>query len=993
MSTASAENPILQSLNAAQRRAVTSNASTVAILAGPGSGKTHTLTSRVVWLVQQTGYQPSDIVVATFTVKAAREMKQRIGKVLGPESEKKLVLGTFHSIARRYLSAYGKHIGLDSKFGIADDGDSRAIIQRICKRHDFNIDPGYARSWISKKKAKGHVAEAPSNKKQPDNPSLNECYREYQEHLERSNLLDYDDLLVRCVELLRTYPACVSNIQAVLIDEYQDTNGIQYDLMKLFGQARQRITIVGDPDQSIYGWRSAEIRNLYRLLRDFPQTDEISLEENYRSSRSILDVSLTVIQQDKKRYQKVLLPVHTKGTRPVLRKLKSSAAEGDWIVSEIKRAVTMFGEMLKYEDVAILLRSASLSRHIESALGKAGLAYRMIGGHKFYERKEIKVLLDYLRVVYQPDNNDSVARVINVPRRGIGDTTVKRLIEEAEQQKMSLWSLLRKHCQGSRKATTKILPKMEQKLNAELIRMVLNLQSHAQQITENSQQTLINLIEKLLSQLDFKQYLESEYPEDHEQRWQNVQEFLSLANDFVRDTANANEEHLPEIEDVDQAKDDSTLGRFLANIALASDAQKNDEGAEKKSVITISTIHAAKGLEWPIVFIPAVYAGSIPHSRAEDLDEERRLLYVAMTRAQVLLHLSCPLYGSQGMSGKVELSPFVAPFESTAFAKQGASFNRPILEAAAKILGRDLPSEKAIFDKIPPMFSMEDNLFPIDPIDTRDPEGLGDSEGYRSKGSKRQRVNNNQGYGSGEEITEERQWKKEYSTTMEQASSFTMASLPGFVSAGTHQNALSTAVAEEEKAAAAKKAIKMGTTRRKADQSSLLGFVTTTSSKKPATPMTGFKGPDMSLARYQLAASRSAARLATEAKAPELPKLPAVDPSLAKHKLLSGDALNRPGMIKQEAEDGNSKKRYHCFSSSPPRPTDDDAKAVKEEQATPTEPAPVPDRPATSFHRTTFVSATARGGVRRPVGLGPPPGIDRVRRPFKPLTITRPAKQ
>lgn len=992
MSTASAENPILQSLNAAQRRAVTSNASTVAILAGPGSGKTHTLTSRVVWLVQQTGYQPSDIVVATFTVKAAREMKERIGKILGPECEKKIVLGTFHSIARRYLSAYGKHIGLDSKFGIADDGDSRAIIQRICKRHDFNIDPGYARSWISKKKAKGHVADAPSNKKQPENPSLNECYREYQEHLERSNLLDYDDLLVRCVELLRTYPACVSNIQAVLIDEYQDTNGIQYDLMKLFGQARQRITIVGDPDQSIYGWRSAEIRNLYRLLRDFPQTDEISLEENYRSSRSILDVSLTVIQQDKKRYQKVLLPVHTKGTRPVLRKLKSAAAEGDWIVSEIKRAVTMFGEMLKYEDVAILLRSASLSRHIESALGKAGLAYRMIGGHKFYERKEIKVLLDYLRVVYQPDNNDAVARIINVPRRGIGDTTVKRLIEEAEEQKMSLWSLLRKHCQGSRKATTKILPKMEQKLNAELIRMVLNLQNHAQQITENSQQTLINLIEKLLSQLDFKQYLESEYPEDHEQRWQNVQEFLSLANDFVRDSANADEELLPEIEDVDQAKDDSTLGRFLANIALASDAQKNDEGAEKKSVITISTIHAAKGLEWPVVFIPAVYAGSIPHSRAEDLDEERRLLYVAMTRAQVLLYLSCPLYGSQGMSGKVELSPFVSPFESTAFAKQGASFNRPVLEAAAKILARDIPSEKAIFDKIPPMFSMEDNLFPIDPIDTKDPEGLGDSESYRSKGSKRQRVNN-QGYGNDEEITEERQWKKEYSTTMEQASSFTMASLPGFVSAGTHQNALSVAAAEEEKAAAAKKVIKMGTTRRKADQSSLLGFVTTTSSKKPAAPMTGFKGPDMSLARYQLAASRSAARLATEVNAPELPKLPVVDPSFANHKLVSGNPLNRPSVIKQEAEDGSSKKRYHCFSSSPPRPTDDDAKAIKEEQATPTEPTRVPDRAATSFHRTTFVSATARGGVRRPVGLGPPPGIDRVRRPFKPLTITRPAKQ
>ncbi|KAL6875016.1 P-loop containing nucleoside triphosphate hydrolase protein [Trichoderma novae-zelandiae] len=994
MSTAQAEIPILQSLNAAQRRAVTSNASTVAILAGPGSGKTHTLTSRVVWLVQQTGYQPSDIVVATFTVKAAREMKERIGKALGHECERKIVLGTFHSIARRYLSAYGRHIGLDSKFGIADDGDSRAIIQRICKRHNFNIDAGFARAWISKEKAKGHSTEPISNKKQPENPSLKECYREYQEHLERSNLLDYDDLLVRCVELLRAYPACVSNIQSVLIDEYQDTNGIQYDLMKLFAQARQRITIVGDPDQSIYGWRSAEIRNLYRLLRDYPETDEISLEENYRSSQSILDVSLTVIQQDKKRYQKVLLPVHTRGTKPVLRKLKSSAAEGDWIVSEIRRAVTMFGDMLSYEDVAILLRSASLSRNIESALGKAGLAYRMIGGHKFYERKEIKVLLDYLRAIYQPDNNDAIARIINVPRRGIGDTTIKRLIEEAEQHKMSLWSLLRKHCQGSRKAATKILPKMEQRLNTELIRLISNLQTQAQQITDSSQQSLVNLIEKLLSQLDFKQHLESEYPEDHEQRWQNVQELLSLANDFVRDSANIDDEVLPEIDNVDQVKDDSLLGRFLANVALASDAQKNEEGAEKKSLITISTIHAAKGLEWPVVFVPAVYAGSIPHSRAEDLDEERRLLYVAMTRAQVLLYLSCPLYGSQGMGAKVELSPFVAPFASTAFAKHGASFNRPILEGVAKILGRDVPSERAIFDKVPAMFALEDNLFPVDPVDPRNAEGLDGPEGHRAKGPKRQRYNNQGGYGNDEEAAEERPWHKEYSTTMEQASSFTMASLPGFVSAGKHQNTLTAAAAAaaeaEKAAAAAKKVVKSGTTRRKPDQTSLLGFVTTASTKKPAAPTGGIRGPDMSMARYQLAASRSAARLAAEAKAPDLPTLPdAAGPSLGKHKVASGIVLNRPNGIKQEDEETGSKKRYHCFSSSPPRRDEDEE--AKEEQ-TAAESVSVPDRPASSFHRTTFVSATARGGVRRPVGLGPPPGLDRLRKPFKPLTITRPTK-
>lgn len=373
---------LLSTLNKAQTRAVTSNASTVAILAGPGSGKTHTLTSRVVWLVDHVGYQPCDVLVATFTVKAAREMKERIGKALGGGRERKIVLGTFHSIARRYLATYGQRIGLDPKFAIADDSDSRGIITRICKRLDAKIDPPAAKAWISKKKARGTVGDAPTQSKAAkdvESKAFMTCYAEYQQHLERSNLLDYDDLLVRCVELLRQYPSCVSNIQSVLIDEYQDTNGVQYELMRLFAQQRRRVTIVGDPDQSIYGWRSAEIKNLFRFLRDFRGTEEISLEENYRSSSSILDVSLRVIQQDKDRYEKVLLPVHKKGTRPVLRRLKNQMDEAAWIVSEIKRAKAMSGGMIKDDDVAILLRSAALSRHVESALGRSGIPYKMIG--------------------------------------------------------------------------------------------------------------------------------------------------------------------------------------------------------------------------------------------------------------------------------------------------------------------------------------------------------------------------------------------------------------------------------------------------------------------------------------------------------------------------------------------------------------------------------------------------------------------------------------
>ena len=979
MSAPGSESTLLTSLNSAQRRAVTSNAATVAILAGPGSGKTHTLTSRVVWLIQQAGYQPANVVVATFTVKAAREMKNRIGKALGEGIEKKIVLGTFHSIARRYLAAYGKRIGLDPKFNIADDGDSKAIIQRICKRLDVNLEPSYVKSWISKKKAKGSFEAAVRDaKKVKEHPALKDCYREYQDHLTRSNLLDYDDLLVRCVELLQEHPSCVSNVQTVLIDEYQDTNGIQYELMKLFGQSQQRITIVGDPDQSIYGWRSAEIRNLYRLLRDYPETEEISLEENYRSSHSILTVSLNVIQQDKKRYQKVLLPVHNKGAKPVLRTLKSSAAEGQWVVSELKRAVMMFGGMLKYEDVAILLRSASLSRHIESALGKAGIAYRMIGGHKFYERKEIKVLLDYLRVVYQPDNNDAVARIINVPRRGIGETTIKSLLEEAEHAKISLWSLLWRHCRGGRQATTKIKTSVEQKLNTELLKTISILKQKSQQIESNTPNTLVDLIEQLISQLHFKTYLEDEYADDHEQRWANVQELVNLAGDFVRDFSKMEEDDLPEIEDFEQAKEEDLLGRFLANVALASDAQKDGQDQDKTSVVTISTIHAAKGLEWPVVFVPAVYTGSIPHARSEDTDEERRLLYVAMTRAQALLYLSCPLYGSQGLSNKVELSPFVSPFAATAFAPKGPSFDRLIIEGAAKILGRDAPSEQIVFGKLPTMFSPEDDLFPIDPLDPKTGEERDDVSGGRfARAPKRQRTN----YGNAPDMsTEERPWRREYETTMEQSSGFTVSALPGFTTAGVHQKTLHATTVREAENKAPKAAQRGGTSRRRADQRSLLGFVTKESKPRSISHPGETGGGIPSAPRNAAAASGFNARSVTTPTNLDFRK-PAIEPSLADHKLAKGKTLNRPY---DQRPDGEPRKQYASFSSSPRRPPTPDK--VEEKAADLA-------RPAASFHATTFTAAQGAGGrVRPPNGLGPPPSMDRLRKPFKPLTIHRPQR-
>ncbi|WYZ37946.1 hypothetical protein EsH8_II_001452 [Colletotrichum jinshuiense] len=990
ISSSSAPGPaesVLATLNTAQCRAVTSKASTVAILAGPGSGKTHTLTSRVVWLMDNVGYAPADIIVATFTVKAAREMKERIGKALGGGREKKIVLGTFHSIARRYLAAYGKRIGLDEKFAIADDGDSRSIIQRICKRFQLSVDPPVARSWISKKKAKG-PNQAPSKrngKELPESRDLETCYREYQNHLERSNLLDYDDLLTRCVDLLRDHPSCVANVQAVLIDEYQDTNGIQYELMKLFAQAKERITIVGDPDQSIYGWRSAEIKNLYRLLKDYPDTDEISLEENYRSSQAILDVSLKVIQQDKKRYQKLLLPIHNKGTRPVLRRLKSSAVEADWIVSEIRRALLMAGKMLTSDDVAILLRSASLSRHIESSLGKAGIAYRMVGGFKFYERAEVKVILDYLRVIHQPDNNDAVARIINVPRRGIGDTTIKSLLEEAEGSKLSVWGLLNKHCRGERQAKTNIKKAMEQKISGEFLRLVSGIRRKIEEPpTGSPYYHLVDLIENLLSQLNFQRYLQENYPEEHETRWANVQEFISLAGDFMRDlSATAEEDRLPEIDGLQQVQENDALGRFLANVSLASDAQQKGD-AENKPMVTISTIHAAKGLEWPIVFVPAVYNGSIPHARSEDLDEERRLLYVAMTRAKSLLYLSCPMYSSlNGRNGgeRTELSPFIPSEIHPYFRKRGPSFEPGILQEVGRILGResDVPSPNRVFKDLPLMERPEDNLYPENPEDSF---GDGDAGGRNRQWQRRARP---QATSASEEGDSQPVSTWHASTTMDAASNFTMSSLPGFTTASAAQAMLAAA---KDMAASAQgsdsgpqrfSGPKKGTTKRPADQQSLLGFVKRAKSDAPDVAIPAISRPPAPQARSALR------------ELPELPNLhrvqqpaPAIEPSLTGHRLGAGKLPPKPSRPTFEGNIG-LKKHYANFSSSPPRP-----KSPEKENEDSNQPPPIRERPASCLHATTTTNGF--GGFKRPAALKKEGGIapiDRLRKPFKPLTINR----
>ncbi|KAJ1338384.1 ATP-dependent DNA helicase UvrD/PcrA [Microdochium nivale] len=994
---------VFASLNEAQRLAVTSVAPTVAILAGPGSGKTHTLTSRVVWLVNHVGIPPSDVLVATFTVKAANEMRLRIGKALGGGQERKIVLGTFHSIARRYLSAYGKHIGLRQNFGIADDSDSRAIIARVCKRQPTALEPAMVRGWISKRKARGtsdDTTKSAPRGKNVESKALEEVYQEYQAQLDRSNLLDYDDLLVRCVELLRKFPSCVSNIQTVLIDEYQDTNGIQYDLTKLFAQQKQRITIVGDPDQSIYGWRSAEIKNLHRLLRDYPGTDEVSLEENYRSSSSILDVSLKVIQQDTERYKKALLPVHDKGTRPVLRQLRTSTDEADWIVSEIKRLMLVSGNMIELTDVAILLRSAALSRHIEAALGRQGLAYKMVGGFKFYERAEVKTILDYLRVIHHPDNNDALARVINVPKRGIGDATIKSLLEEAERNSMSLWKLLIKHCRGERCAKTTIRKQTEQKISGELIKLVEGARTRIES-GDATQTDLATIVDKLLKDLKFEDYLKESYPE-HEARWANVQDLKTMAVEFQSnaDAQSTEDELLPAIEGVEQQVETHVLGRFLANVALVSEKQKDGKDGEEKPEITISTIHAAKGLEWPVVFIPAVYKGSIPHVRSDDDAEERRLLYVAMTRAQAFLYLSRPLYTSGGGSDALQLSPFISDIASHNFLKKGPSFDRKVMTEVAKLLQRKLPSEQDIYKDIPLLTGLEDDRFPIDPNENNQ-SNIHRAQSSHQPAHKRQKLQ--QGSGPGESRHASEEWTVPRATTMEKGTTFTIPSASAcFTTAGAHHAeavAQRAAQPEQPKVQPVQRR-QVGT--RAPSQKSLLGYGYGVTSHDMSSASTAPQ-PLSASEKNQVAAHQVQHRppwqrrqqRAPALPTPYLPPAPKIEESLAVHKVSIAKLTTKPPI---ERRTGTNANHYTCFSSSPPRPekpatTTNDKEnddAVTEDDIT---------RPAASFHATTVSSGPTMGmsgggirqGIKRPAPLGRS-GIapmDRLKKPFK-LTIKRP---
>lgn len=731
---------ILANLNSAQRDAVSSKAQQLAILAGPGSGKTHTLTSRVAWLLH-TGLQPQNIIVTTFTRKAANEMKERIGKLLGnDEIANKLVLGTFHSISIKYLRVYGHLIGLKKGFGIADSNDSLSIIKRLIKRLDLGIDPKDTRNKISTRKATGGWGEK-IEKQMKYSYSLQNteiAYTEYEAALERDNLLDFDDLLVRCVQLFREHPECVANIEAVLIDEFQDTNLVQFDLMRLMAQRRKRVTIVGDPDQSIYGFRSAEVKNYASLIRQYPDTLTISLEENYRSSGQILEAAMKVIQQDESRIKKTLLPTHVAGSTPVLRTLADADREGEWIASEIKRCLALTSNLMTYDDISVLVRSSFLSMRVENAFGKAGIPYRMASGNTFYERTEIKIILDYMKVVSNPENNEAFVAVVNEPKRKVGDASVEKLMLEANERKVSIWSMV-EHGPMTLAMSS---------IASNGVKKFMNIIKEGKKLVEDADEPcIVKLIEYLIKAIDLEGYLKKKDKDDDDEkvkekfetRMENLSEFITIAQQ-ADDGVVPEEVQLEEIEDLSEEDLSTPLATFLSNIALATDKRGEEVKEGKTPKVTISTMHAAKGLEWPIVFVPGCFQGGIPNSRGaeENMDEERRIFYVAMTRAKALLYLSYPKCrrARDGGNEGLYLSNFLDHKDTKKFfAKKGPSFIKDeVVHDIARILGLEIPN-LIIPDEHHTLLSLEDDALPEDGSGERPPNRW-NAENHWSTGGK-----------------------------------------------------------------------------------------------------------------------------------------------------------------------------------------------------------------------------------------------------------------
>lgn len=628
---------ILSGLNPAQSEAVTTTEGPLLILAGPGSGKTRVIAHRIAYLVEQRHVAPWRILAVTFTNKAAREMRERVHSLLGEQGAEGMALGTFHAVCARLLRIDGGVIGVDPHFNIYDSDDQLALMKRVLL--DIGVDqkqynPRAVLSVISRQKNE-LVSPADFARKAQDyfEEVVARAYARYHELLDESKALDFDDLLMRTVRMFERSDTVRRKYQDryhyVMIDEFQDTNMAQFQLACQLAGERKNICVVGDVDQSIYSWRGADYRNINKFESEFPGAKLVMLEQNYRSTQAILDSAQGVIERNDQRHDKHLWTENGQGRPVTIYEGEDAEDEARFIRDEIVSAVR--GKERRPRDFAVMYRTNAQSRAIEEAMTTSGVPYRLIGGVRFWERREIKDLVAYMRLVQNPFDNVALDRVINVPKRGIGAETVRSLLRWASERGVPAYAALQMldgAVTGAAApaplggAAVEAPPVNGRSLSAVLrfVRLLNDLIEQAPGLTPPQ------LLDLIIARTDFRSFLHESF-DDGDDRWENVQQLQAAAAQY------------------DAIEPREALNEFLDNAALVADVDGLDQEAD---AVTLITLHAAKGLEFPVVFIAGMEEALLPHMRSYDdpdsMQEERRLCYVGITRAKEDLYLSNARY-------------------------------------------------------------------------------------------------------------------------------------------------------------------------------------------------------------------------------------------------------------------------------------------------------------------------------------------------------------
>lgn len=621
---------LLNGMNAQQENAVKTTEGPLLIMAGAGSGKTRVLTHRIAYLVVEKEVYPSKILAITFTNKAAREMRERIDGLLGNGTTESMWVSTFHSMCVRILRRNIDRIGISKNFSILDSADQLSVVKNVMKQ--LNIDskryePRAILNAISSAKNECITADMYKANSNPNNPYekvVVQVYEGYEKRLRKNQSLDFDDLIMTTITLFERVPEVLeyyqNKFQYIHVDEYQDTNHSQYKLVQMLAQKFKNICVVGDSDQSIYRWRGADIGNILSFEKDYPNAKVILLEQNYRSTKRILQAANDVIEHNESRYPKKLRTDNLEGEKIVLYKASTEQDEAQFVVQTIQKL--MEKENRSLDDFAILYRTNAQSRVMEEVLVKSNMTYQIVGGTKFYDRKEIKDLLAYLRLIANNDDDLSLARIINEPKRSIGATSFEKIATYAIEHDRSIFDAMKDVLfMGLTSKAANAVEKFR-----ELIAGFTQMQEYLS-VTE--------LVEQVIDKSGYREMLQKEKTIEAESRLENIEEFLSVTKAF------------------EERSDDKSLIAFLTDLALVADIDALDKEDTSKGSIILMTMHSAKGLEFPVVFIIGMEENIFPHSRSLDdqaeMEEERRLAYVGITRAEQRLYLTCAgtrtLYG------------------------------------------------------------------------------------------------------------------------------------------------------------------------------------------------------------------------------------------------------------------------------------------------------------------------------------------------------------